>query len=55
MSSCSLLEGGAKLVADALMSRVRDVVSRQGRDVDREKGLAERARDRLQERGGRGR
>ena len=44
MSSCSLLKGGAKPVADALMSTVRDVVRRRGRDIDREKGLAGRGR-----------
>jgi hypothetical protein len=38
VSSCSLFEGGAKQVADALMTTVRDVVSRRGRDIDCEKG-----------------
>jgi hypothetical protein len=41
VSSCSLLEGGAKQVADALMSTVRDVVRRRGRDIDCEKGWVE--------------
>ena len=41
MSSCSLFEGGAKQVADALMSTVRDGVSRRGRGIDCEKGWVE--------------
>jgi hypothetical protein len=44
VSSCSLLKGGVKQVADALVLTVRDVVSRRGRDIDREKGLAVRGR-----------
>ena len=44
VSSCSLFKGGAEQVADALMSTVRDLVSRRGRDIDREKGLAVRGR-----------
>jgi hypothetical protein len=44
VSSCSLFKGGAKQVADALMSTVRDVVSMRGRDIDLEKGLAGRGR-----------
>jgi hypothetical protein len=41
VSSCSLSKGGAKQVADALMSTVRDVVRKRGRDIDCEKGWVE--------------
>jgi hypothetical protein len=41
VSACSLSKGGAKQVADALMSTVRDGVSRRGRSIDCEKGWVE--------------